>query len=155
MRFWNLQPKKKGAWKQLWVNKKLTRCFRYENKTQMSGENKYCLIPIKMFWGPAKSPFSFLHDPSGGRWTQQLASESSRWSAAAGGISTSRNDPESRRRKAWGQAKRTFTLTELSGVYPHLDRIHDSISEDGHLACDGLHALLELCNIGTRGQHAV
>lgn len=42
-----------------------------------------------------------------------------------------------------------------SGVCPHLDGIHDSISEDGHLACDGLHALLELCNIGTRGQHAV
>lgn len=37
----------------------------------------------------------------------------------------------------------------------HLDGVHDSIGEDGHLASDGLHSLFELGHVWAGGQHAV
>lgn len=37
----------------------------------------------------------------------------------------------------------------------HLNRIHDTVGEDGHLARNGLHSLFELCDVRAGGQHAV
>lgn len=48
--------------------------------------------------------------------------------------------------------------TEFTGwcvLISHLDCIHDTIGEDGHLSCNRLHSLFELCNVRARGKHVV
>lgn len=50
---------------------------------------------------------------------------------------------------------RRTTATRPRQPPPHLDGVHDSVGEDGHLASDGLHSLLELGHVRAGGEHAV
>lgn len=48
-----------------------------------------------------------------------------------------------------------FLKRQLDVLVSHLDCIHDTVGEDSHLSCDGLHSLFELCDVRAGGEHAV
>lgn len=51
---------------------------------------------------------------------------------------------------------KTVTLsTPLGHHVPHLNGVHNSVSQHGHLSSHRLHALLKLGHVWSRGKHAV
>lgn len=51
--------------------------------------------------------------------------------------------------------KQEEVRSHISRQIFYLNCIHDTISEDSHLACDRLHSLFELCDVRAGGENTV